>query len=81
MVWNESQCTAKERRFLITQWAGEAWKALCTEKYDKIRQSCWKATGCLITADGSDDNLIKPEGLDDYMTSICGRRKCRTEWN
>ena len=24
-------------------------------------------TGCLITADGSNDSLIKPEGLDDYV--------------
>ena len=24
-------------------------------------------TGCLITVDGSDDNLIKPEGLPEYQ--------------
>ena len=24
-------------------------------------------TGCLLTADGSEDNLVKPEGLDDYV--------------
>ena len=27
----------------------------------------WQKTGCLITADGSDDSLIKPEGLKSYV--------------
>ena len=63
---NETSYTAKERRILITQWAGEAWKTLNGERYDKIRKSCWAATGCLITADGSNDNLIQPEGLKDH---------------
>ena len=32
-------------------------------KYIVINILC---LGCLITADGSDDNLIRPEGLKDY---------------
>ena len=60
--------TASERRILITRWAGEAWRRICTEeKYDSIRYKCWLNTGCLITADGSDDSLIKPEGLPNYQ--------------
>ena len=31
-----------------------------------ISGSCWVKTGCLLTADGSDDNMVKPEGLDGY---------------
>ena len=61
--------TAKERRILITQWAGEAWNALNSSKYDKQRKKCWSMTGCLLTADGSEDNLVKPEGLDDYVVA------------
>ena len=64
---NEQPYSAKERRILITHWAGDAWKVLSTAKYDKQRHKCWTMTGCLITADGSDDSLIKPEGLDDYV--------------
>lgn len=64
---NEVAYTAKERRVLITQWAGQAWKKLNTAKYDKMRWRCWEATGALITADGSDDEKIKPKGLPDYI--------------
>ena len=35
-------------------------------QYDNLRRSCWRKTGCLITADGTDDELIKPEGLPQY---------------
>ena len=30
-------------------------------------RTCWTKTGCLMTADGSEDHLIKPEGLKDYV--------------
>lgn len=66
--------TAKERRILITEWAGKAWEKLSEPKYDNLRNSCWTKTGCLMTADGSDDNFIKPEGLPDYNVpppSVC----------
>ena len=61
---NEKPYTAMERRILITNWAGEAWKKLSKPEYDNLRKSCWVKTGCLLTDDGSDDNLVKPEGLD-----------------
>ena len=63
---NEKTYTAMERRILITNWAGEAWKKLSKPEYDNLRKSCWVKTGCLLTADGSDDNLVKLEGLDGY---------------
>lgn len=62
----ENPFTAKERRVLITWWVGKAWAKLGTIDYDKLRLSCWQKTGCLITANGEDDNLIKPEGLPAY---------------
>ena len=63
---NENPFTAKERRILITHWAGEAWKKLNESKYDQLCWRCWGATGALITADGSEDKKIKPEGLPNY---------------
>ena len=64
---NSTPFSAKERRILISHWAGNAWEKLCEPKYDRLRMKCWVNTGCLITADGSDDNKIKPEGLPDYV--------------
>ena len=64
---NEQPYTAKERHILITEWAGRTWDKLSQSKYDNLRQSCWTKTGCLITADGSDDDAIKPEGLPNYV--------------
>ena len=39
---------------------------MCSIKYDHLRKRCWERTGCLITADGSEDAKITPEGLADY---------------
>ena len=58
--------TASERRILISHWCGEAWKKLISGTYDSFIKGCWERTGCLITADGSEDEKIKPESLSDY---------------
>ena len=67
-IWfnHEEPFTASERRILITHWAGEAWEKLISPKYEHLMRSCWTKTGCLMTADGNEDHLIKPEGLKDY---------------
>lgn len=35
----------------------------------KKMQRCFEATGCLITADGSDEHLIKPENLQGLVVT------------
>ena len=55
--------SAKERRILITQWVGEAWAKLGAPNYSEFLRKCWQETGCLITADGSEDDIIQPEDL------------------
>ena len=67
---NENPFTATERRVMISHWAGDAYKKLCSPIYDKLRWSIFEKTGCLITSDGSDDHLIKPEGLSDYSVPL-----------
>ena len=57
---------ASLRRILITQWVGKATDKLNHSNYDNFRWNCFQKTGCLMTADGSDDDKIKPEGLSDY---------------
>jgi hypothetical protein len=63
---HEKGFSAKERRILITHWCGEAWKKLMTDEYHQFLFHAWQKTGCLLTADGSDDNLVEPEGFRDY---------------
>ena len=64
---NEEPYSAKERRILITHWAGEAYKKLCGDEYNEFRKTLWLKTGCLITPDGSNDDKIASEGLPNYQ--------------
>ena len=56
----------QERRILITHWAGNAYEKLLSSKYDALRLSIWRKTGCLLTVDGSEDLLVEPEQLPNY---------------
>ena len=38
-----------------------------TSKHDGLRYCLFQKAGCLITADGSDDKFIQPEGLPNYV--------------
>ena len=62
----ESIFSASEKRILITNWVGNAYRTICSSKYDNLRCRLFQKTGTLITADGSDDERIQPEGLLDY---------------
>ena len=67
---NTNPFTATERRVLITHWGGTACIELCPSPYDALRWKNFNNTECLITSDGSDDHLIKPEGLPDYAVPL-----------
>ena len=43
----------------MTQWTGEAWRKLSSDKM--FAKKFFMNTGCLMTADGSDDDMIKPQ--------------------
>lgn len=62
-MWHD-KISAKNRRILMTQWTGHAWRELVS-KPDFIRK-LFEKTGCLITADCSQDEKIRPQGLDAY---------------
>ena len=64
---NEEPYLAKERRILITHWAGEAYTKLCWNEYDDFRKKLWLKRSCLISADGSNDDKSAPEGLQNYQ--------------
>ena len=63
---NQKPFTASQRRILIVNWVGRAQQLLFKSDYDGFRKNCFDRTGCNITADGSEDCLIKPEGLSNY---------------
>ena len=50
----------------MTQWVGEAWEVFNSEKYDNARFRYFEKTGCLMSADGSGDEYITPEGTMNY---------------
>jgi hypothetical protein len=56
----EPGMTAGERCVLISNIAADAFKE--TMKDDKMQVGCFKQTGCLLTLDGTDDELIHPQG-------------------
>ena len=62
---DNSSLSASERRLLITHWLSDAWERI-THDYPDYRRKLFQKTGLLMTADGSDDVLIKPEGFTDY---------------
>lgn len=63
---DDSKFTASEQRILITHWAGEAWEKLCSNECEQFFRGCWEKTGCLLTAEGSEDHKIATEGLPSY---------------
>ena len=64
-IGNEKM-SVSARRILISNWVGEANKKLQGVDYESFRKGCFLRTGCLITADGSEDDKIKPEGLSGF---------------
>ena len=62
----DNQFTPSERRIQITHWVEEAYNALINERYDRFKREIFGRTGCLLTVDGSGDDLVRPEGLPGY---------------
>ena len=63
----DKKLTASDRRVLISHWLGEAHRKIVNTVYDRVRYRSFEKTGCLITADGSEDSKIQPEGLGKYL--------------
>ena len=62
----EGKVDGKKRRILITHWVGEAYSKLMGDDYSNSRWRSFEKTGCLITADGSEDSKTEPESLTGY---------------
>ena len=57
---------AQDKRILTLRWLSAAMAKLHTEAYRKLHEHCWHATGCALTADGSLDGLVRPQGMPEY---------------
>lgn len=61
-LWHD-KLSAIEGRILMTKWAGALWRKLVKDQafIKKLFQ-----TGCLITMDGTEDDVIRLQGFHDY---------------
>ena len=56
-----------ENLILISHWVDEFFEKLLGEDYKHTRYHSFENTGCLITADSSEDSKVNLEGLDNYF--------------
>ena len=58
--WEDNTLTASDRRILLANWYYKACKKALE---GEAKMKCFQHAGALLTADGSDDDLIKLEGV------------------
>ena len=61
--------TTSEKRILITKSVGDAYRKFLPSKHNGLSYRLFQKTGCSFTADGSDDKVIWPEGLPNYVVA------------
>ena len=66
-IVTKSIYSPKQHRILIPYWGGKAYEKHCSTDYDTFYFEFWQKTGYLMTANGNNDEKIKPEGLNDYQ--------------
>ena len=64
--WGTNKLSSSDSRVLLTHWVGEAVAKLDSDQL--YRRHLFDKTGLMMTADGTDDNLINLEGLDGPYT-------------
>ena len=55
---------ASAQRVLFTKWVGQAWEEVSADKELIVRS--FKKRGISVLINGSEDNLIHIQGLEDY---------------
>ena len=64
--WDTNKLSSSDCRVLLAHWVGEAVAKLGADQL--YRRRLFETTGLAMTAEGTDDNLINPEGLDGPYT-------------
>lgn len=62
--WNTGKYTVGDRRVLLTQWVGQAWKEFHEENSGTIRRA-FRKVGLSLAVDGSEDDELHIEDLPD----------------
>jgi len=72
--WCASALSASDIRILLTRLVGQAFQDMCTARQNPFR--CYfEKTGCLLTTDGSEDHLVRPEALGDLYSWPATKRR------
>ena len=61
--------SASEKRILITKFVGAAWEKIFSRE-DIDPSVYFQKTGCLLTLDGTEDDLVRIEGLPGYKPPL-----------
>ena len=65
--WTGATLSASRKRILLTHWYGEAWEQVCDSfNFALVFDKC----GSSLTADGSEDHLIKLQKLDEFSFEL-----------
>ena len=71
--WTANKVNAQLRRLMLMQFLGKAWDTMQEDAaYERLHSHAWIRTGCLLTADGTDDAEVRPQGLADYKVPAVG---------
>lgn len=66
--FDEEKISAGEKRILVTHWIASALTAL--KGAPTLLHRAFEKTGCLMTMSGLRDNLITPQGLENYPDAL-----------
>ena len=60
-VWERNGFSASEKRVMLTWIFGESWEECCSKRMYNQRRAAFEKGGCMITASGKNDHLVKVE--------------------
>lgn len=62
--WNKEKYVVGDRRIMLTQWVGQAWKEFHEDSFDVIHRA-FRKLGLSLTIDGSEDDELHVEDLSE----------------
>ena len=75
--WNAKRADGEQHvdlqfmHLMALQFVGRAWAEIHENPaYAGMHANAWVKTGCLLTADGSDDDKVSPQGFPKYVVPV-----------
>ena len=63
-IWDLKAPSARERRIKLVNWVADSWKEI--RRNQRVIRTAFQRCGVLNQIDGSEDDLIRVKGVDDY---------------